>query len=67
MAMTLRLDDADEQILTQLARAQGVSKQEAIRLAIRENAERRAHTAQVAELSTAARARWAEVLDRLGQ
>ncbi len=49
--MTLRLTDEDEQALALLAEAQGISKQEAT----------------VRELSVAARARYADVLERLGR
>lgn len=67
MAMTLRLDAEDDLILAELAQAQGLSKQEATVRAIREAAARRLHETQVRELSAAARARYADVLDRLGQ
>ncbi len=65
--MTLRLDDDDERLLAELARADGVSKQEATVRAIRDAASRRLHEQSVRELSAAARTRWATVLDRLGQ
>ena len=67
MAMTLRLTPADEQALTQLAEAQGVSKQEATVRAIHEAASRRLRRDKVAVLSAAARERYADLLDRLGQ
>ncbi len=67
MAMTLRLSPDDERALTELARLEGVSKQEATVRAIREAAARRGHSDQVAQLSEAARARYADLLDRLGQ
>jgi len=67
MAMTLRLDAEDERILTELAEAQGISKQEATVRAIRESATRRLHEDRVRALSAQARARYATVLDRLGQ
>ncbi len=65
--MTLRLSDEDEKALALLANADGVSKQEATVRAIREAAARRVHGDLVADLSARARARYAEVLDRLGQ
>ncbi len=67
MAMTLRLTDEDERVLTLLAKAQGISKQEATVRAIREAASRGVHEDRVRELSAAARARYADVLDRLGR
>ncbi len=67
MAMTLRLDADDERALTELARAEGVSKQEATVRAIREAAARRGRRDQVSQLSADARARYADLLERLGR
>ena len=67
MAMTLRLTDEDERALALLAEAQGISKQEATVRAIRDAAARRVHEDRVSELSAAARARYADVLERLGR
>ena len=67
MAMTLRLDPEDEKALALLAEAEGVSKQEATVRAIREAAARRLREDRVRQLSTAARARYADLLNRLGQ
>ncbi|MGO1590493.1 MAG: CopG family transcriptional regulator [Ancrocorticia sp.] len=67
MAMTLRLNSEDDQILTQLAEATGVSKQEATTRAIHESASRHIHEAQISDLSAAARARYMDLLDRLGK
>lgn len=67
MAMTLRLTPEDEQALTQLAEAEGVSKQEATVRAIHEAASRRLRRDKLTELSTAARDRYAYLLDRLGR
>ena len=67
MAMTLRLEPEDEKALALLAQADGVSKQEATVRAIREAAVRRLREDKVRLLSTAARARYADLLDRLGQ
>ncbi len=67
MAMTLRLTPEDEQALAQLAEAEGVSKQEATVRAIHEAASRRLRRDQVSALSAAARDRYADLLDRLGQ
>lgn len=67
MAMTLRLTDEDERILARLAEADGISRQEATIRAIREVAARRGHEQKVSEASARARARYADVLDRLGK
>ncbi len=67
MAMTLRLTEDDERVLASLAEADGVSRQEATIRAIREVAARRGHERKVSEASERARARYADVLDRLGQ
>lgn len=67
MAMTLRLTDADEKILAELAEKDGVSRQEATVRAIREVAARRGHPQLVSELSAMGRTRYADLLDRLGQ
>lgn len=67
MAMTLRLTAEDEQALTLLAEAEGVSKQEATVRAIHEAASRRLRQDKVTALSAAARDRYADLLDRLGQ
>ena len=65
--MTLRLSEDDERALAALADLDGVSKHEATLRAIHESAARRQHQAQVSELSTVARARYADLLDRLGR
>nr|NLI50967.1 CopG family transcriptional regulator [Propionibacterium sp.] len=67
MAMTLRLEPEDEQALALLAQAEGVSKQEATVRAIREAAARHVREDKVRRLSAAARERYADLLDRLGQ
>lgn len=65
--MTLRLTPEDEQMLAQLAEAEGVSKQEATVRAIHEAASRRLRRDKVTALSAAARDRYSVLLDRLGQ
>lgn len=65
--MTLRLTEADEQALGDLARADGISRQEATIRAIHEAAARRGHERRVNDASVRARARYADVLDRLAQ
>ena len=67
MAMTLRLTEEQDLALELLARAEGVSKQEAAVRAITEAAARRVHDERVRELSSTARARYADLLDRLGR
>ena len=57
----------DEKALALLAEADGVSKQEATVRAIREAAARRVREDKVRRLSAAARDRYADLLDRLGQ
>lgn len=67
MAMTLRLSDEQDLALEALARADGVSKQEAAVRAITEAAARRVHEDTVRDLSLAARTRYADLLERLGR
>ena len=65
--MTLRLTPEDEKTLAMLAEAEGVSRQEATVRAIHEAAARRVRQDKVRDLSAAARGRYADLLDRLGQ
>lgn len=67
MAMTLRLSPDDERALTLLAEADGISKQEATVRAIHEAASRRLRQDKIRTLSGAARQRYADLLERLGQ
>lgn len=67
MAMTLRLTEDDERVLAALAAEDGISRQEATIRAIHEVAARRGHERDVAAASVRARARYADVLDRLGR
>lgn len=67
MAMTLRLSESDEAILAQLAREDGISRQEATVRAIREVAARRGHNQAVSALSARARDRYGDLLTRLGE
>ena len=67
MAMTLRLSEEDEHLLTLLAKEDGVSRQEATIRAIHEAAARRGHEQRVADASARIRSRYAEVLERLGR
>ena len=65
--MTLRLTPEDERILAELADAEGISRQEATVRAIRDAAARKVHSSKVAEASSAARSRYAHLLERLGE
>jgi len=65
--MTLRLTPDQERTLAMLAETDGISRQEAVVRAIDETAARRAHHNQVRELSSAARERYADLLERLGR
>ena len=67
MAMTLRLTDEQEAHLTALSEREGVSKQQAVVLAIDEAYARRNHQAEVSEAFAFALTRYANVLDRLGR
>lgn len=67
MAMTLRLNKDDEQLLARLAEQEGVSRQAIVISAIHEVAERRGHEAQVSAASKRARERYGDLLDRLGK
>lgn len=67
MALTLRLTEQQDQALTELARRQGVSKNEAAARAIEGALERTAHEEHVQTLAQAAIKRYGTVLDRLAQ
>ncbi len=67
MAMTLRTDDELERVLSELAEAEGLSRQEIIRRAVLERYERAGHTRRVAERADRMLQRWGDVLDRLGR
>lgn len=64
--MTLRTDAELDAALTELAEAEGRSRQEVVRLAILDRAARRRSGNQVAESVERLRSEWREVLDRLG-
>ena len=66
MALTVRTDPELEEALTALASAEGASRQEVIRRAVLDRYERNVHDRRVDEASTRMIARWADVLDRLG-
>ncbi len=65
--MTLRTDAELERALEELARAEGLSKQEVVRRAVLERYERAGHRARVGASATEQMQRWSDVLDRLGR
>ncbi|WP_343832432.1 CopG family transcriptional regulator [Glutamicibacter creatinolyticus] len=65
--MTLRVTEDDQQALEQLAKEDGVSLQAAAIKAIHEAAARRGHAAKVAAASSRVRAKYGDVIKRLGQ
>ena len=67
MAMTLRTDSELENALTELAEAEGTSKQEAIRRAVLEKRDRVSHRSRVDAIGKEMLVEWADVLDRLGK
>lgn len=67
MAMTLRLDEAEQDQLRAMAEAEGLSQQEVVRRAIAERFERSRHQAAVHKAGTEAVSRYAALLDRLSQ
>jgi predicted transcriptional regulator len=66
MAMTLRIDDELESALQALVEAEGVSRQEVVKRAVLERAQRRGHTDRVTASADALADRWSDVLHRLG-
>lgn len=66
MAMTLRTDEALDQMLDELAKQAHVSKQEIVRRAVVEKWERDQRATRVAEAADRVEARWGDVLHRLG-
>jgi uncharacterized protein (DUF1778 family) len=67
MAMTLRLNDEQDRLLSELAEAEGVSKQDAVIRAITERASRIAKDAEVRRLARHAIRDYGPLLDRLAQ
>lgn len=67
MAMTLRLTDEQDRLLTELARAEGVSKQDAAVRAITDRAARLSKDAEVRHLAREAIRDYGPLLDRLAQ
>ncbi len=66
MAMTLRTDAELDAALTRLSQERGISKQEVVRRAVLDLAERDRHRSRVGEVADAAIEQYAEALHRLG-
>ncbi|MEZ5117395.1 MAG: CopG family transcriptional regulator [Candidatus Nanopelagicales bacterium] len=66
MAFTVRPDSELEHALSVLAHEEGTSRQEVIRRAVLDRYERAGHRVRVEDAADRMRARWADVLDRLG-
>jgi predicted transcriptional regulator len=66
MAFTLRTDDELERALDALVASEGLSRQEVVRRAVLERAERTGHRRRLDESSDRMLERWGDVLDRLG-
>lgn len=67
MALTLRTDNALEAALDALVEAEGVSRQEVIRRAVIDRAERTGRRRDLDVVLDAELPRYAEALERLGQ
>ena len=67
MPMTLRLSDADHDLLRARAAVEGISMQEAARRAIREYVARAEHRARVATAAELITETHADALERLGR
>ena len=67
MALTLRTDSELEQALTELAEAEGTSKQEAIRRAVIEKRDRVSRRARLESITSDLLVEYAEALERLGK
>lgn len=64
--MTLRTDEELDRALSELATAEGVSKQEVVRRAVLDRRARTSHRTRIDEVATEAMADYREALDRLG-
>ncbi|WP_062386545.1 ribbon-helix-helix protein, CopG family [Demequina iriomotensis] len=67
MAMTLRTDSALEAALELLAREEGLSRQEVVRRAVLERADKLTRRQRLANLTDEALSEWSETLERLGR
>ncbi|MDN4476947.1 ribbon-helix-helix protein, CopG family [Demequina sp. SYSU T00192] len=66
MAMTLRTDSVLEEALELLVREEGLSRQEIVRRAVLERAEKVSRRNRLASLTEEALDEWSETLARLG-
>ncbi|WP_062317887.1 ribbon-helix-helix protein, CopG family [Demequina maris] len=66
MAMTLRTDSVLEEALELLVREEGLSRQEIVRRAVLERAEKVSRRNRLATLTNEALDEWSETLARLG-
>ncbi|MGB3763531.1 MAG: ribbon-helix-helix domain-containing protein [Ornithinimicrobium sp.] len=66
MALTLRTDEKLDSALTELAAAEGTSRQEIIRRAVLDRHEQRGHRERVSDSSSRMIDTWGDVLERLG-
>lgn len=66
MALTVRTDQQLDAALTEMAAAEGLSKQEIIRRSVLERHERQGHRTAVQEAGHRLADEWSDVLDRLG-
>ncbi|RNL61289.1 ribbon-helix-helix protein, CopG family [Nocardioides marmoriginsengisoli] len=67
MAMTLRIDDELDQALTELAAAEGTSKQEVIKRAVIERRDRTVRRELINRIANEALVEYADALERLGK
>lgn len=67
MALNIRLTPAEETALAELAKAEGISKNDAVRRAILDRHARTIRRSDVTEATTWARAHYRGLLDRLAQ
>ena len=66
MAMTLRLTEEEDRRLSELAAAEGRSKQEVVRLALADRWARQHREEQLGEVLARVMPRYGKLLDRLG-
>jgi predicted transcriptional regulator len=67
MAFTVRTDPKLEEALDELARVEGISRQEIVRRSVLERYERSSHVARVVDSTERMLTRWGDVLERLGK
>jgi hypothetical protein len=67
MAMTLRIDDELEQALTELAAAEGTSRQEVVKRAVIDRRDRTVHRAKVEQITNELMVEYADLLRRLAE